>query len=94
MEKKIYVDAQGNLIGVFVGDTGAVPVGAIEVPSLPDDGRSKWDGAQWLPPVLTTEEKEKILGVTDATKLAAMWLFLAEGDKTAIDDLKAKIDSI
>lgn len=91
---KFYIDSSNNYIGGFSGNTGKVPAGAIEVPSAPSDARSKWDGTKWLDPVLTVPEKEVKIGVTDEAKLAAMWLFLADGDKTAIDDLKLKIASI
>lgn len=47
MSTKFYVDSLGNYLGGF--DGSPPPVGSVEVPSAPDDGRQKWLNNAWQP---------------------------------------------
>lgn len=47
-ETKYYMDAAGYYLGAFIGDTGLVPDGAIEVPSPPEFITQIWNGAEWV----------------------------------------------
>lgn len=47
MSTQYFVDSNGRFLGGF--SDAEPPENSIEVPSPPDDGRQKWDGAQWLP---------------------------------------------
>lgn len=56
---KHYIDNQNNFIGSFEGNTGKVPVGAIEVPTAPPDARCKWIPASstWAAAVIPKAEQ-------------------------------------
>lgn len=45
---KYYVDSGGVYLGAFVGDTGIVPAGAVEVPYPPDSAAQIWNGVIWV----------------------------------------------
>lgn len=47
MGTRYYVNEDGAYIGGFAGVEP--PVGAIEVPSAPEDYRQIWSGEEWLP---------------------------------------------
>jgi hypothetical protein len=59
MSERIFVNADGKLIGVYVDapENFVPPQGAIEVPNQPQDGRQKWDGEKWLPVEFTSMEQ-------------------------------------
>ena len=49
---KHYVDAAGNYLGAFLAPAGSThgiepPLGGIEVPTAPPDGRCLWNGSAW-----------------------------------------------
>lgn len=43
---KYFVDSLGNYLGSF--DGSLPPIGAIEAPIPPEDGRDKWNGVIWV----------------------------------------------
>lgn len=47
MSAKFYVTSEGRYLGAY--DGVLPPLGAIEVPSAPQDARQTWDGAEWSP---------------------------------------------
>lgn len=47
---KYYVDADGSTY--LMGTDGEPPEGSIEVPFPPQDARQKWNGSEWLPPII------------------------------------------
>lgn len=52
---RFFRDALGNYLGGFSG--AEPPLGAIEVPFPPEDGRMKWNGTTW---VFTPAELDQI----------------------------------
>lgn len=96
---KFYIDSNNNYIGGFEGDTGKVPVGAIEVPFPPNDARFTWDGSAWIEPValkdVLVDEKREVQiskdGVTLDDKMNAVWLHL-KGDPTEFNRIDAIIE--
>lgn len=95
--QKFYRDNSGNYIGSFDGDTGVLPVGAIEIDKPPEDARMIWDGSAWnMPAPLKeefAEEKQKFAvdrQVTLEDKIKALW-FLARGDDTEFKRIDAII---
>ncbi len=89
---KFYRDEEGKYIGAFGGETGKVPLGAIEIPKAPADARAIWDGSNWIEPVPIREDliKQEVLkqGLTEPRMIEAMWRYLAYGDQSKIDELK------
>ena len=95
MITKYYVDADGNYLGGFQGNTGKLPVGAIEVPVAPSHAKDKWNGASWIPdPVIQKE----ILNAPIKSQIAALDAKrvrpLAEGDSAHLRYLNDKIAAL
>lgn len=58
---KYFVDINGNYIGGF--DGASPPIGSIEVPNPPQDGRQKWVNNAWAalnPALNTTVDQERL----------------------------------
>ncbi len=47
MAIKYFVDSNGNFLGGFEETYSDIPVGAIEVPTPPEDAGQIWDGSSW-----------------------------------------------
>jgi hypothetical protein len=97
---KHYRDEHGNHIGAFVfsgvGQHPDVPAGAIECPA-PPSGKAKWVNGEWeyTPPYAPLRMRMyEEAGVTDASRLDALWDAIMEVDTTKADALKVARDAV